>query len=347
MSTFIELEIYALLNELGDPALVADKLIQNLEASEDTLTPENLEGLSAFLWHCGFHATLLDFVLRHLDDENFPIPWAYFLGAIHTVNPNLDEETRTALKEGILTLEAQGEAGRAKAVEELFPGVSWRQDRKYNIHKDHLRQKKNYLDQLVTLRTQQLYEQEKNLLGFLQNLYPGDEEVLKELSEHKQRYALEILARRTPLARSYTIEESPLPPDQRQALEEILKAMKAEVQSAPELAYDFAIAAWMLDAYPEALELLDLAPESDGKNWFRLELLLLNRLFLELLQDLARVELYYAAEPDTFFATAYLRAQAMWGLGQRHIAIEVLESLLSAQPHYRAGSSLLAIWRGQ
>ena len=348
MSTFIELEIYALLNEHGDPALVADKLIQNLEASEDTLTPENLEGLSAFLWHCGFHATLLNFILRHLDDENFPIPWAYFLEAVHVLVPNVDEETRAALKEGILETEAQAEAGRARAMEDFFPDdLVWRRDRKYNLHKEHIKQKKNYLDQLVTLRTQQLYEQEKKLLGFLQKLYPGDEEVLKELKEHKQRYALEILARRTPVARSYTIEESVLPPDQQESLTQILKAMKAEVEIAPELAYDFSIAAWMLDAYPEALELLDLAPESDAKNWFRLELLLLNRLFLELLQDLARVELHYAAEPETFFATAYLRAQAMWGLGQRHIAIEVLESLLSSQPHYRAGSSLLAIWRGQ
>lgn len=348
MSTFIELEIYALLNETGDSAQVAERLIQNLESSEDIRTPENIEGMAAYLWNGGFYATLFDFVLRHLDDESYPIPWAYFIDAIGIVTPTLSDDARTALKEGLVEEEAQEEAARSPAIDQLVDdGASWRQDRRYKIHKNFLRGKKNYLDQLVTLRTQQLYEQEKELLGLLQKLYPGDEDVRRELQDHKQRYALEILARRTPLSRSYTIEEDKLPADQQTVLSCITSALKNAVIENPEMAYDGAVAAWMLDAYPEALEILELAPESDAKNWFRLELLLLNRRFLELLQALAAVELHYAGEPETFFATAYLRAQAMWGMGQRHVAIEVLESLLSSKPHYRSGPSLLAQWRTQ
>ncbi|HRO68156.1 MAG TPA: hypothetical protein PL182_11375, partial [Pseudobdellovibrionaceae bacterium] len=68
---------------------------------------------------------------------------------------------------------------------------------------------------------------------------------------------------------------------------------------------------------------------------------------VELLHELARVELLQSEDSETFFATAYLRAQALWGLGQKHAAIEVMESLLASRPQYRSGLSLLSLWREQ
>src|SRR5690606_30020977 len=100
--------------------------------------------------------------------------------------------------------------------------------------------------------------------------------------------------------------------------------------------------------FETALEIIDLAPiEEEALAWLRLEALLGCRRFIELLTELTNMEMALSHEPETFFATAYLRAQAFWGLGQKHNAIEVLEGLLASRPHYRAASSLLTLWSGQ
>lgn len=348
MSTFIELEIHALLNEYSDAGLAADRLIQNLEASPENLSAENVDGLARFLWHCGFYSTLHDFVIRHIAEENFPTPWAYFAETLVKIHPDLSEMVIESLSEGIKETKAQEIIAPSTALDKLIPEIGeWRRDRKYRLHKEYQKNKKNYLDQLVTLRTQQLYEQEKELLTRLQKLYPGDPDVQKELKDHQQRYALEILARRTPLTRSHTIEETPLDDEQQQALQIIFAAMLEEVQQDETLAYDFAVALWMMEGYEQALGLLSYAPDDQRRHWFRMELLLKSRRFLELLNELAQMEMIYADEPETFFATAYLRAQAMWGIGQKHTAVEIIESLLISRPHYRSAPSLLAVWSGQ
>ncbi len=349
MSAYIELEIHALLKEYTDAGLAADKLIQSLESSDENLTKENIEALARFLWHCGFYSTLNDFVLRHIDKEAFEIPWPYFAEALVKTHPDLDEKSLEALREGILECNAKDSVSRSEALNSIIPESNeWRQDRKYRLHKDYFKNKKNYLDQLVTLRTQQLYEQEKELLRLLQKLYPGDKDVQNEMKEHQQRYALEILSRRAHHARPHTvIEESPLSPEMQHAFDVVFTTLINECEVDTDLSYDAAIAMSMLERYDEALALLELAPESDGANWLQLDLLLKARRYLELLQYLPRIELLYANNADTFFATAYLRAQAMWGIGQKHTAIEILESLLSSNPQYRAAPSILNVWRGQ
>jgi hypothetical protein len=113
------------------------------------------------------------------------------------------------------------------------------------------------------------------------------------------------------------------------------------------MAFEFAIAAIMLESYEAALQILEFCEPTESLLWLRLEVLLQCRRFVEVLNEIAQVEVMLAHQPETFFATAYLRAQALWGLGQKHTAIEVIEGVLAARPHYRAASALLNIWSGQ
>ncbi|MFV8258084.1 hypothetical protein ACNQKP_09765 [Bdellovibrio bacteriovorus] len=353
MSTYVELEIQNLLNQGSgqtvDLAEVASRLVSSIESSPDHFTLDNITALSRFLIQSGNELVLVEFVLRHLENESFPIPWPYFLEALSTFSEELDEKSVRALIDGIEEDGAQEEASRSLALRQTIQTLGeWRSNRKYKIHKDYLNNKRLLLDQLITLRTQQLYEQEKSLLARLQKLYPGDSDIRREVNEHKQRYALEILSRRTPRSRGVKTEDfSPKDPETEQALQVLMQSMHEHAEADPSMAFDFAIAAYMLESYEDALSLLSFSDESEALIWFRLEVLLKCRRFVELLTDLAKVEVVFAHEPETFFATAYLRAQALWGLGQKHTAVEVMEGLLAARPHYRAASALLSIWGGQ
>ncbi|WII73735.1 hypothetical protein QJS83_07580 [Bdellovibrio sp. 22V] len=348
MSTYIELEIQNLLNEVEELDQVADRLIQSLESNPDRFTLDNINSLARFLIQSRQSLKLVEFVLRHIDNESFPIPWPYFIEALGPLSEDLEEKTLRALIEGIVEDHAESEAARSQALnKQLSEFGEWRSNRKYKIHKDYLNNKRQLLDQLITLRTQQLYEQEKNLLQRLQKLYPGDKEIRAEVNEHKQRYALEVLQRRSPKARTVKTDFIPKDPEVEAALEALMTSFHEHAEQLPEMAFDFSIAAFMLEAYEASLSLLNYSnEETETLLWFRLEVLLKCRRFVELLNEISRVELTLAHEPETFFATAYLRAQALWGLGQKHTAIEVMEGLLASRPHYRAASALLSIWSG-
>lgn len=349
MSTFIEIEIQNLLNDTSDLYEVGQRLITHLESSPDYFTADNITALARFLLKSEAPTLLIGFVVRHLEDENFKIPWPYFLEALSLMDTPLDDKILAALQEGLEETDGMSEASRAKHLPPI-PGLAdWRSNRKYKIHKDYLNNKRVLLDQLVTLRTQQLYEQEKKLLQRLQKLYPGDSEIRLEASEHKQRYALEILQKRSPKNRSVKVEQfTQKDPEVELALQAVTESFKEHAQAHPEMALDFAIALFMFENFEGALDILMLHPEnSESYLWFRMEVLLRCRRYVELLNDIAQVEVLLAADPETFFATAYLRAQALWGLGQKHTALEVLEGLLASRPHYRAASALLSIWSSQ
>lgn len=349
MSTFIELEIQNLLNETADLFEVGERLITHLESSEENFNAENITALARFLLKSESPTLLIAFVLKHLENESFPIPWPYFLESLTMLGTSLDENVLAALNEGIKETNGMSEAARAGKAPPIEDFDDWRSSRKYKIHKDYLNNKRVLLDQLVTLRTQQLYEQERNLLQRLQKLYPGDSEIRLEASEHKQRYALEILQKRSPKNRSVKMDQYvPKDPELEKALAAVTESLIEHAQKNPAMALDFAIALFMFESYEGALQIIISHPENtESYLWFRLEVLLRCRRYVELLNDISQIEVMLAADPETFFATAYLRAQALWGLGQKHTAVEVMEGLLASRPHYRAGSALLSIWSSQ
>ncbi|MDG0816090.1 hypothetical protein [Bdellovibrio svalbardensis] len=349
MSNFIELEIQNLLNQTQDLDEVAARLTSTIESSPDHFNLDNITAFARFLNFSGKHQKLVEFILSHLENESFPIPWPYFLEALGHATLDLDEKTVKALLEGIIESGAEAEAARSQALNKYEPLLGeWRSNRKYKIHKDYLKNKKILLDMLITLRTQQLYEQEKHLLQRLQKLYPDDSDIQRETREHKQRYALEILSRRSPKAREANTDDlEQKDPETEEALRALLSSLLEHAEQDPEMAFDFAIVAFMLESYEAALEILEFSEQTESYLWLRLEILLKCRRFVELLTEVAQVEMLLSHEPETFFATAYLRAQALWGLGQKHTAIEVMEGLLASRPHYRAASALLNIWSGQ
>lgn len=348
MSIFVELEIQNILNETSNLDEVAVRLISALESNPDQLTLDNITASARFLNQSGRHVQLVEFVLRHMENESFPLPWPYFLEALGHASLELDEKTIRALIEGIQESNAESEASRSQVLNEYDQRLGeWRSNRKYKIHKDYLNNKKVLLDQLITLRTQQLYEQEKKLLQRMQKLYPGDADVKREAVEHKQRHALDVLARRSPKSRKVQTDDLiTKDPELDQAFQALLLSLVEHAEQDPDLAFDFAVAAFMIEGYEAAYEILDFCEDSESLMWLRLEVLLQARRFVELLNEISIVEVRLASDPETFFATAYLRAQALWGLGQKHTAIEVMDGLLAARPHYRAGSALLSIWSG-
>jgi hypothetical protein len=346
LSHFIELEIQKLITEFSDLDDVAERLIQTIESSPSLFNEENIKSVAQFLFNTGKNQKLIQFVLRHVGEKKFLVPWPFFLEALGRSQIQLGDVEIKSIFEGIQKTKAQAEASRSKSFDSYIPIFGeWRSHRKYKIQKDYLGKKSALIDKLFTLRTEQLIDEEKKVLKRLQFLFPGDKDVAHEMSEHKQRYALNILARHSPKPRTLESTHTTVPDLESELALNLLSAELLTIAKMdPRMAFEFAVAAFMLEAYDLALDVLQFSEQTEPAIWLRLELLLNCRRFAELLSELAQVEILLAGNPETFFASTYLRAQALWGLKQKHSAIELLHGVVNLRPNYRAASTLLSVW---
>jgi len=344
----LELEIKTLLEEFKDPEVVAAKLLQLFEDHPQDWSAESLQELARFLWSCGLYQQLVGFCLNNFTKKNFVIPWAYFIESITRGIPDLEEDVVKFIVMGIEEEHAADQVCLAKGADQfLQKSLQWKNELKRKRRKFTTELKQQLLDQLLTLRTQQLYEQEKIELGKMQRIFPGDSDILEEVRQHKERYALDILSRRSPQGRMQIPQEPPPSPELLVAIEGFKDSLISAAGTYPDMAFDFAVAAYMIDEYQISLAILETLELTLQQQWFNLEVKIKCRHFLEVLNELNQIELRLAHEPETFFASAYLRAQAYWGLAQKHVAIEILETILAARPNYRSGSALLDLWRSQ
>ncbi len=386
----IENEIQKLLLEIGQTDLVADQLLQKVEANPALFKPNILAEVIIFLFNGGFYSTAVSFIARYMDREDFEVPWAHLLEALGLSLDSsvlLDSELHDFLLLGVRDTNSDEIARKSQLATRLLPelkltDVSNAERRRMYLQEQVDTKKKEMIEEIRSLRTQNLFEAEKNLIIRMQRMFPNDPEALKQVRTHQELHALEILSRKTPnyggksksleVIKSQ-IEREIIKIDERWAASERHQGSEEESNSrltfseesrkemienvyrgmmdhllkevTDQTVFDYVMGMIFLEAYDEASNLLSRAKDSPRKKWLRMDLLLVRRQFVDLLDELTRMEVEFSSDPETFFATAYLRAQAFWGLGQKGMAIEVMENLLLARPQYRTASTLLAQWR--
>lgn len=344
MPLSLELEIQSLLNSESDPESIVEKLFFFAENAELGEQNELKDGIYTFLLNSKLSAHLIEYVVKNISEPGFVIPWGHLLEALYQQSGFIAYEIAEALWEGIQSQKAENVALRSRALDAFAPELKLqRADNRLQTIKEQSEQKKEWLQQLEVLHLQSLHQQEQKLLQKLLKMFPQDAQIASYSQGIKERMALDILSKHRPTMKTSHNFIEKNPSVQQSIIQSIMKAAGQN----PQMIYDFVIAAMMMELYELGLSLIEHAPESPQKHWLKLEILLRCRRFLELLTSLNPIEKIYATESETFYATAYLRAQALWGLGQKQLAMEVMESLLNSSPHYRAGSILLTQWRTQ
>lgn len=206
--------------------------------------------------------------------------------------------------------------------------------------------KETLWEKLGFLRTQRMVEEEGKLLHKMQRMYPEDKVITSELEEFKDRWARHFLSARSERKSVRWSEHTvtALNEDEKTWIDTLVEDMKKHISKNPSAAYNFAMGLQFMGLHQEALSILLLHPDTPEKNWLRIELLLKARRFVEVLSLSQELEAKYADDPETTFATYYIRALSLKGLGQTSQAIELLRSLISIRPSYRSAQSLLSEW---
>ncbi len=334
------------LQETGSPWQAALNLIGSYEEQPENYDHEYVESLAQFLFHCGFYKTLYDFILKHLTENYFKIPWTYFLETLAKFSSSLEKDALVFIKRAILLQKSKDQASKAHSFNKFMPEItSWNQQRRQTILDQHEKLKKEALIEARALQRQGLYESEKNELYKALSLFPGDQEILSEIKLFNERHAYELLQKKSrPKTELQKLTESEKNPTEEQ-MSPLRNGLKIASQTHSELCYDLAVAAFTLEQFDLAEEILQKAKASPEKTWFLLEVFLKEEKYLEVLTLLSQARLESSRDPDSPYALHYIEAQALWGLGQKEKARHLLENLLIAKPNYRFAESLLYLWR--
>lgn len=117
--------------------------------------------------------------------------------------------------------------------------------------------------------------------------------------------------------------------------------------TAPDQIYNLAIVAMHFELFDLSLSIIEKAPKTFSSEWLKAEILFESGRHLDLLKHIENIEKQLTTTPEATYGATYLKAQAYYGLGQKDIAIQLLESLSQVVPSYRSTEALLHEWKSQ
>ncbi len=342
----IELQIRDLLRENLSPAQIVARLSGRLLDPE--LKDADRHAVFAFIFNAGLDRDLL-VTIRQCIENKMPLSWSMFIESL----------SRQGQTPSPFVMESFFKGAKRQGLEnEIILARSWDTwDKRFTIRRaaliDELSEKARkqvdtLKEKLQFLTDQRMVEQEQEVLELLVKLAPNDPDVKKADQQFKERWARHLITKKgsLPTAEARMLERwtSPLNTQEQAWVQFQLSEIQKITESNPVASYDFALFFGFMEAFAEGQEALQKAPATEAKDWLNVEFLVEARRFIEALDELNRLEGQYGDNPETPFAVSYLRAKALHGLGQSSDAMEVLKSLLSLRPNYRAAQSLMLQW---
>jgi tetratricopeptide (TPR) repeat protein len=356
-STHIELEIHRQLKTDSAIETIVQQLVRNY--SNSNLSREELQSLSIFFMYAGHYATLTDFLVKALA-RGLQIPWPHFCEALFLSSPAIPEAVKSSVIRGADSQNQLEELSRSVMLDHFDDRLAMLRLRRPKTHEAaHNKKRDDLIATLEMLQAQGLLEEEQKLLEKIRRHYPNDPEVDRVNRTHMKQRTRELLQEVKSNNKSWiplAAYQKPHP-EMAEILQIIETAMKDSLEQnensgAQEQAYNFAIAHIMWENYAAALEFTNAAlansenPEQRVR-WLRLEILFELRHFIDVLSELNALETQWANDPQATFGILYMRAQVLWEMDQKQAAIEIMESITVARPHFRNCGSLLAEWKGE
>lgn len=346
MHADFELALRDLLLAHKDSRVVAEKILKRMQS--ESLNRSEKKTFLAFLINCGFYKeAYLLFADWFREKKRIPIrsmlsilylsgfkPGRDFLKYLFEAQAELDE------KDKLLTFAPWEEASsqiaqlRSQLIREL--------------EENQVRERREAFDKLEYLKEQRMIHEEDRLLQTMRQRYPNDSEVERRENEFKERWARHLLNEKSLESKQNDLfqKSQKLTLDEMKWADSLIEVLEKKIKKYPKQAYNLSISLYFMELFDHALILLRNAEPTDAVLWFRLELLFRARRFIDCLDGLSAIDQALADNPETTFATTYLRAQVLKGLGQTGKAIELLKSLVAIRPNYRSAHSLLLEWSG-
>ncbi|MEQ1722396.1 MAG: hypothetical protein ABL930_04420 [Pseudobdellovibrio sp.] len=348
----LELEINTLFQEGQNLETICAEIISKYEKS-DMLSPSETESISHFLTLAGRIDLLFKFYLKCLRKDSLSdFPWGSFTEAYKENEADLSEELVDMIESAFAEKKSYENAAKSPTLVNSIPALStYLTTKRTEFEIERLQIKTKLISQLNHNRLYQLREQEESTLQQLVKIFPHDNEVKLLHQAHLEKKADDILARvRTPNSKRYSkkfVETvSKETEDFILELKKHINTLADRLQTeAPEQIYNLTMLALQFDLNDLALELVNKTPKTFASEWLKAEILFESGRYLDLLKHIENLEKDMTSTPEATYGAIYLKAQSYYGLGQKEIAIQLLESLSAKVPSYRSTEALIHEWR--
>lgn len=349
----LELEISTLFQEGNTLDSICAEIISKYEKN-DAISSSEIESISHFLTLAGRIDLLFQFYAKCLRKDSLSsFPWGSFSDATRQMSrtdiiEELAEVIEVSLNEQKNFENALKSAHLVNAIPTL---TSQLLNQKASFQEERLQLKTKLIAQLNHNRVYQLTEQEEQTLQQLVRQFPQDTEVKLLHQAHLEKKADEILIRaRAPQNRRYSkkILEASHPETEEfiTQIEEHLTTLSERLKTeAPEQIYNLTLMALQLGLHTLSLRLIEMVPPTFASEWLKAELLFESARYLDLLKHVEMIENTMATTPEATYGALYLKAQAYYGLGQKDLAIQLLETLSSKVTSYRSTDALIHEWK--
>lgn len=350
----LELEIHSLFQEGHSLDVICNEVIAKYEKS-DVISPFEAESISHFLTTAGRIDLLFKFYLKCIRKNSLgSFPWGSFAEAVKKMEVELPDLVISLIEMGLEAHPDEESCFKSAALVDALPNLKNKISAlRNNYETEKLKLKSKLMTQLNHNRLYQQAEQEEQTLHQLIKIFPNDIEVKLLHQAHLEKKADEILARvKSP--RNFSVdgprrvfaEEHPDAQKFISELKSVLFLLSDKlVNEAPEQIYNLAVLAMQFELYEVSLELIDSAPRNVAGEWLKAEMLFESGRYLELLKHIENIENQMVQTAEATYGAIYLKAQGYFGLGQKEIAIRLLESLSDKAPNYRSTQALLHEWK--
>jgi hypothetical protein len=350
----LELEISSLFQEGNTLDVICAEVISKYEKS-DVVSPSEIESISHFLTLAGRIDLLFAFYLKCLrKDSVSSFPWGSFTSACGRLDYFDLEDVIDIIDAALNDKKNYDNAARSKQLVDAIPALNnYLLNQKSEFQNERLKVKTKLISQLNHNRLYQLNEQEEQTLQQLVKLFPQDTEVKLLHQAHLEKKADEILVKaRVPVSKRInkrvTDPTNPETDEFITSLRDHLTTLATRLQSeAPDQIYNLTLLAMQFELYDLAIELINMAPRTFASEWLKAEILFEAQRFLDLLKHIEMIERTMSTTPEATYGALYLKAQAYYGLGQRDMAIQLLETLSSKVNSYRSTEALIHEWKNQ
>lgn len=307
----------------------------------EKLTKEQKREVFHFLYLSGQHKTFLSALRMEINSEEPFIPWTHLfavLNAAGKLNPEV-------VKNFVNSSATSSEVGRFR-INQPDLITLWNK-RKQEASKRYEDRKHELIKELEFARRQGFKDQRQRLLDELKSLYPDDAEVEATFQVEREFMARSTIHKvfQKKLAQSDWFPTSTdIDPD---IAKQMLRSAKKYLKKNPVMALDMSLLFYQMDMYEEALTIIDGMPEKTSHTlWYALQIAIDGKQFaraLSIIDNLRHKQL----NTEHSFSLLYHQALALFGLGQKSEAKQIIANIVKIRPEFRSADSLLLEWENE
>lgn len=304
----------------------------------EKLTKEQKRDVFHFLYLSGQHKTFLSALRMEINSEEPFIPWTHLfaiLNAVNKLNPDV-------VKMFVGSSSSGDEVGRFRINQPDLIAL-WNK-RKQEASLRYENRKSDLIKELEFARRQGFKDQRQRILDELKSLYPGDPEVEAAFQSERELHARSTIHKvfQKKLAQNDWFPTSTdIDPE---VAKQLLKSSKKYLKKNPKMSLDIALLFYQMDMYEEALIIIDgMKEKSSHTLWYALQIAIDGKQYahaLSIIESLRHKQL----NTEHSFSLLYHQALALFGLGQKSEAKQIIANIVKIRPDYRSADSLLIEW---